>query len=195
MNFLAHAVLSFNDPQVLTGNMISDFVKGKARYNFRGGIQKGISLHREIDRFTDTHPQIMVAKEIFKPAYRLYSGAIVDVCMDFFLANDKTIFPAELALRDFTRHSYHQISSYLDECPEKFQVTFSKMKQYNWLFNYRFQWGIERSLAGLVNRAKYITDYRTAFRLFLDNSEALLSSYEIFFPQLQQEARRQFGSG
>ena len=29
MNYLAHAYLSFGDPDVLTGNMISDFVKGK----------------------------------------------------------------------------------------------------------------------------------------------------------------------
>lgn len=192
MNFLAHAVLSFNNPQVLTGNMISDFVKGKTRFNFIEGIQKGISLHRAIDRFTDTHQEIAAAKEIFKPAYRLYSGAIVDVCMDFFLANDKTIFPSELALQDFTRHTYQQIEPYLKVCPEKFQFAFSKMKQYNWLYNYRFEWGMERSLAGLVNRSKYMTDHHPAFQLFLANRLALHNYYVIFFPLLQDEARRQF---
>ena len=34
MNFLAHAFLSFNDPDILTGNMISDFVKGKQKFDF-----------------------------------------------------------------------------------------------------------------------------------------------------------------
>jgi acyl carrier protein phosphodiesterase len=29
MNYLAHAVLSFQQPDILTGNMISDFVKGR----------------------------------------------------------------------------------------------------------------------------------------------------------------------
>lgn len=29
MNYLAHAYLSFDEPEILVGNMISDFVKGK----------------------------------------------------------------------------------------------------------------------------------------------------------------------
>jgi acyl carrier protein phosphodiesterase len=29
MNYLAHAYLSFGEPDILAGNMISDFVKGK----------------------------------------------------------------------------------------------------------------------------------------------------------------------
>ncbi|MFM7357424.1 MAG: hypothetical protein ACKO1T_02505 [Sediminibacterium sp.] len=42
MNFLAHAVLSMNDPEILTGNMISDHVKGRKQYDFSPDIQKGI---------------------------------------------------------------------------------------------------------------------------------------------------------
>ena len=56
MNFLAHAYLSFNHPQILVGNMISDFVKGKSRLGLSGNINQGITLHREIDAFTETHP-------------------------------------------------------------------------------------------------------------------------------------------
>ncbi len=51
MNYLAHAYLSFHDPEVLVGNMISDFVKGKKQYDYPDGIQKGIRLHRIIDLF------------------------------------------------------------------------------------------------------------------------------------------------
>ena len=67
MNYLAHAYLSFGHKEVLTGNMISDFVKGKARFQYPEGIQKGIMLHRAIDDFTDTHPATAIAKEIFRP--------------------------------------------------------------------------------------------------------------------------------
>ncbi|MBK7121978.1 MAG: hypothetical protein IPH68_03715 [Chitinophagaceae bacterium] len=41
MNYLAHAYLSFNDPEILLGNMISDYIKGKNSliipYPFRKG--------------------------------------------------------------------------------------------------------------------------------------------------------------
>jgi acyl carrier protein phosphodiesterase len=40
MNYLAHAYLSFNEPGILTGNMISDFVKGKRKYDYSEIIQK-----------------------------------------------------------------------------------------------------------------------------------------------------------
>ena len=56
MNYLAHAYLSFNDPEILVGNMISDFVKGKKKFDYPLRIQAGIMLHRIIDEFTDGHP-------------------------------------------------------------------------------------------------------------------------------------------
>lgn len=34
MNYLAHAYFSFGDPAILTGNMISDYVKGKKQFDY-----------------------------------------------------------------------------------------------------------------------------------------------------------------
>ena len=75
MNFLAHAHLSFNHPQILVGNLISDFVKGKKQYEYTAAIHKGIQLHRAIDNFTDTHEATQKIKFFFRPQYRLYSFA------------------------------------------------------------------------------------------------------------------------
>src|ERR1700709_705966 len=94
MNYLAHAYLSFNDPEILIGNLISDFVKGKAKYDYPERILAGINLHRAIDNFTDTHDSTRIAKEVFRPYYRLYSGAFIDVVYDHFLATDATEFSA-----------------------------------------------------------------------------------------------------
>ena len=55
MNYLAHAFLSFRHPEILVGNMISDFVKGRKKDNYEDLVQKGIMLHRSIDSFTDLH--------------------------------------------------------------------------------------------------------------------------------------------
>ena len=62
MNYLAHAYLSFNIPEILVGNLISDFVKGKRKLDYPPGIRTGITLHRAIDTFTDTHPAIRDVK-------------------------------------------------------------------------------------------------------------------------------------
>ena len=72
--------------------MISDFVKGRDKFVFSGNIQKGIELHRHIDQFTDLHPATKKAMEVFRPYYRLYSGPIMDILYDHFLAKDPNLF-------------------------------------------------------------------------------------------------------
>lgn len=187
MNYLAHAYLSFNQPEILVGNMISDFVKGKKRYDFPKGIQLGITLHREIDRFTDEHTALINAKEIFRPAYRLYCGALVDVVFDHFLAIDTNEFTDD-KLRIFTTETYDTLNKYYDFFPEKFKLMFPYMQSQNWLYNYRHPWGIEKSLGGLVRRSKYMTESETAFRLFTENYHELEKCYRVFFPDIKDLA-------
>ena len=88
MNYLAHSYLSFGDSEILVGNMISDYVKGKKKFDYPLAIQKGIMLHRTIDTFTDTHPATKAAIVFFKPVVGTYAGAFVDVVYDHFLAKD-----------------------------------------------------------------------------------------------------------
>lgn len=75
MNFLAHAYLSLGKSGIITGNLISDFVKGKKQFEFPERVQAGIRLHRSIDEFTDKHESTRIIKSFFSPSYRLYSGA------------------------------------------------------------------------------------------------------------------------
>ena len=187
MNYLAHAYLSFDRPEILVGNMISDFVKGKKKFDYSKGIQTGISLHREIDRFTDDHPVTKNIKEIFRPAYRLYSGAIIDVLFDHFLALDENEF-TENKLNDFTINTYNTLSQYTDIFPEKFKLMFPYMKTQNWLYNYRLRWGIEKSLGGLVRRSKYMEESETAYRLFNENYELIKNAYKDFFPAVKEHS-------
>ncbi len=183
MNYLAHAYLSFHEPEILVGNMISDYVKGKKKFNYSPGIQKGMDLHRAIDTFTDNHAVTKKAKEIFRPHYRLYSGAFVDVLYDHYLATDKTIFSDD-SLKQFAADTYQILEPFTAVFPERFAVFFPYMKTQNWLYNYHERWGIEKSLHGVVRRAIYLTESATAFRLFEENFDELQQCYDAFFPEL-----------
>ena len=189
MNFLAHAHLSFGKAEILVGNMISDFVKGKDRFGFSGNIMSGITLHRNIDEFTDNHPATQKAKKIFRPSYRLYSGPITDILYDHYLANDRNEF-SEASLEAFTQTTYRQLEGHLSELPPRFLHAFTYMKADNWLFNYRKTEGIRSSLSGLVRRAAYLSESDTAFRLFIDHYEELRLCYEEFFPDVKQFAKQ-----
>jgi acyl carrier protein phosphodiesterase len=188
MNFLAHAYLSFNYPEIIAGNMISDFVKGKAQFSYPEGIQNGIRLHRQIDEYTDMHPATIAAKQLFRPYYRLYSGAIMDILYDHFLASDPTIF-TETSLKEFTSSIYTSLEEQSAHLPPVFIQVFAYMRTDNWLFNYRFPEGIRKSLRGLARRSTYLRESDTAYNLFLEHYVELQKYYQAFFPDLASFAR------
>lgn len=190
MNYLAHAYLSFNQPEILVGNIISDFVKGKKQFDFPENIHKGIILHRSIDAFTDEHEITKQAKKFFKPAVGLYAGAFVDVVYDHFLACDTTEFKDE-SLLHFSLSVYKTLSDYQHVLPPKFALMFPYMKMDNWLYNYRTLNGAEKSFAGLVRRAKYLNNSKPAFECFKNNYEALMQCYYSFFPAIKNFAYKQ----
>ena len=194
MNYLAHAYLSFNIPEIIIGNMISDFVKGKKKFIYSPGIQRGIVLHRAIDEFTDQHPVTRNAKLIFKPVYRLYAGAFVDVAYDHFLANDNNQFVSSTELCSFSSFIYATLNEFYSVLPTSFRKIFPHMQLYDWLYNYRSESGIQQSFGGLVKRAKYIDDSTSANRLLFDNYSLLQSCYNEFFPELKAYAAHQLRS-
>lgn len=182
MNYLAHAYLSFTDEQIV-GNFIEDFVKNSERLDYPLAIQKGIRLHREIDTYTDAHPIIHEAKKVFQPRVRLYSGAFVDIAMDYFLANDTSVYSEE-EWKEETERIYQVLEKHEKWLPEKLRLTLPNMKSNDWLFNYRHDWAIEKAFLNLKRRAKYLDEKTPVFDLFLKNKDKLKEHYEAFFPDL-----------
>jgi acyl carrier protein phosphodiesterase len=202
VNYLAHAWLSFGRPEILVGNMISDFVKGKKKFDYSRAIQQGITLHRSIDTFTDAHDMTRRAKTVFRADYGLYAGALVDVAYDHFLARDPVAWappenPATPAsddnavatrLKAFSQKTYQQLDAFRPLFPERFARMFPYMRSQDWLYNYRYREGIFNSFAGLVRRAAYMPDAAAACRIFEDRYEELGACYREFFPSLREHA-------
>ncbi|MCW3106325.1 MAG: hypothetical protein JWQ09_831 [Segetibacter sp.] len=181
MNFLAHAYLSFNHPGILVGNMISDFVKGKKRFDYTAEVQQGIILHRQIDAFTDLHEATKEARAFLKPAVGLYSGAFVDVAYDHFLANDINEF-SDASLQQHASETYKVLVANNDVLPAVFQKMLPYMQSQNWLYNYKSMSGTESSFGGVVRRASYLNSSAGVFDLFQKHYAALQSCYNAFFP-------------
>jgi acyl carrier protein phosphodiesterase len=173
--------------------MISDFIKGKARFNFSTNIQKGIMLHRSIDAFTDAHDATKKAKQFLKGEVGLYAGAFIDVVYDYFLANDKKEFNDE-SLYKFSVSVYSTLNEYENILPEKFVRIFPYMKHDNWLYNYKTLHGIEKSFNGLARRAKYLDSSNEVFVCFEKNYDALKDCYTAFFPDVKKFAYTEFVS-
>lgn len=155
MNLLAHAFLSFGDKDILCGNMMGDFIKGKKILDtFPDKIKTGILLHRKIDQFTDNHPSVIMARNIFKPDYHLYAGPIIDILFDHFLANDPKYFQNEKRLLDFTQNVYQQLAATKEYQTEEFKRLCMLLGSKNILFNYRNIGGLKTALYHLCKRMR-----------------------------------------
>ncbi len=178
MNYLGHAYLSFGNADILTGNIAGDHFKGKlSLQHLPEQIQKGAMLHRKIDSFTDAHPATARAKVWFREVYGLYSGPVIDVVFDHFLANDPKAFSSEKELFNFTQETYQKISTNEAYLPDGFASYFPHMREHNWLYGYRTMMGIQRSLNGLARRAKHIPPIEDAYKTFVTNYYALNQCY------------------
>ena len=183
MNYLAHAFLSFDQEDILVGNMLGDFVKGKHYLNWPKPIQQGILLHRFIDHTTDAHPLVHEAMDLFRPSFKLSNGIFVDIFFDHFLANDPQYFTHE-KLATFTQATYHSLMKHEGLFDEKMHTFFSYMKEYDWLYHYSKMEGIEKSIRGICKRYPKLGDAEMALQLFEKNYLKLQQLFTDFFVDL-----------
>ncbi len=185
MNFLAHLYLSGNDSNVMTGNFIGDFVKGRdLKEKFGGGIAKGIELHRAIDDFTDHHSVVKQSKTRLWPKYRHYSAVIVDIFYDHFLAAQWSLHSGEpLAL--YAERVYKIILNQQALLPDRVNQMLPYMVSGNWLVNYAKIEGIERALTGMARRASFESKMQEATVDLRNSYGGFQSEFNIFFPELK----------
>src|SRR5271170_5514627 len=120
MNQLAHAILSPPDDAVLVGNLTADWIKGRARRSLPTAMQSGMTLHRRIDTFTDTHPLVASCVAILSESgggWGRYSSILVDIFFDHLLAADWTRYSAQ-PLKQFVSHVYRTLHAYRLLLPE-----------------------------------------------------------------------------
>ncbi len=194
MNFLAHLYLSGDNTSVMLGNFIGDFVKGKNLIEKVGPeMAKGIELHREIDFFTDQHPIVRESKKRLRPKYRHYSGVIVDVFYDHYLAKNWKDYHHQL-LPDYADRVYNLIQKNNALLPERVNMMMPYMIKGNWLVNYATLDGIHRALSGMTRRTPYESKMDESISDLTENYEEFKTEFITFFPELRKHCKDWLGS-
>ncbi|GJM28892.1 MAG: ACP phosphodiesterase [Cyclobacteriaceae bacterium] len=182
MNFLAHAFLSFENPELMVGNFIADFVKGNDYLNYPDPVSNGIILHREIDQFTDEHRQFRHSKRRLHQDYGHYSGVIVDMYFDHFLAANFFKFHKK-PLSTFSLDVYQTVQSYPGAVPSNAEKILFYMSKGNWLFSYRQIAGIEQALKGVGRRTRFKSGLEFAGGTLRQHYWLFYQDFMIFFPK------------
>lgn len=172
---------------------MADGIRGKHFERFPLDVQKGIVLHRAIDTFTDAHPIFRESTKRLHGKFHHYSGVIVDVFYDHFLAKNWTRYSSE-DLVSFAENFYQSLQDNNEILTDKTKGMLPYMMQYNWLVSYETVTGIERILTQMDHRIKnnsnmrfsiedlklFYTEFEKEFTLFFEDlrifcSEKLLS--------------------
>ncbi|MEB2777287.1 ACP phosphodiesterase [Algoriphagus sp. D3-2-R+10] len=188
MNYLAHAYLSFGQDEVLVGNFIGDFVKGKMMNNFPLQVRNGIKLHREIDMFTDSHSLVRAGQSYLRPKFGHYSTVITDIYFDYFLAKNWSKY-SDLPLAEFTQNTFATLNRYQQYFPDRFASMFKWMVQDNWLLKYGEIEGIQQTLIGMSRRTRFDSKMEVAHLTLQEKEEEFQVIFFAFFEELETFAR------
>ena len=175
MNFLAHIYLSGEDDFVKIGNFMADSIRGSQYLDYPNSLQKGILLHRHIDSFTDAHPIYRKSKHRLHEKYGHYSGVIMDIAYDHFLAKNWSKYSNE-KLEDYAADFYQLIQDKYEILTERTKGMLPYMIGRNWLVSYATIAGLEMIL--------FQMDYKTKHRAHMQ--EAIVE-IQYFYTEFESE--------
>ena len=141
------------NPNIMIGNFIADGIKGQHYKNYDRDIQIGILLHRHIDTFTDSHKTVRQSTKRLHKKYSHYSGIIVDILYDHFLAKNWSKY-SETPLKHYVEHFYTSLNDNYEVLPTRIQKMMPYMITDNWLLSYASIEGISKVLSGMNQRTK-----------------------------------------
>ena len=153
MNYLAHIYLSGDQPGVIIGNFIADGIKGKKYQTYPKALQRGILLHRAIDSYTDSHPIVKQSTKRLHNKYSHYSGVIVDILYDHFLAKNWSNY-SDTPLNVYVDNFYDLLHDNYEILPVRIQKMIPYMVADNWLLSYASVEGIGKILYQMNQRTK-----------------------------------------
>ena len=188
MNFLAHIYLSGDNDLLKIGNFMADSIRGHAYENYPEEIKKGILLHRSIDSFTDAHPIYRQSKHRLHEKYGHYSGVIMDIFYDHFLAKNWKNY-SDTKLEDYAENFYLLLKENYDILTERAKGMMPYMIGRNWLVSYATIEGLEMIM--------FQMDYRTKHRVAMDESIVELkqfytefeNEFTLYFEELRQHCK------
>lgn len=195
MNFLAHVFLSGDQPEIMVGNFIGDFVKGRnLKERFTPSVARGIELHRVIDEFTDSHPVVAQSKSRLRPKYRHYAPVIVDVFYDHYLAQNWNLYHPD-PLSVFAAKTYQTLEDHSAMLPQDVVHMLPYMVSGNWLLNYSRVEGIQRTLTGMSRRTRFDSKMDESVDDLIKFHEAFGAEFALFFPDLERHAAEFLSQG
>jgi acyl carrier protein phosphodiesterase len=176
LNFLAHALLAGDDPALVVGGVIGDWIKGALPAGLPDDLARGVALHRAIDSHAESHSAFCLSRSRVSPQRRRYAGVLVDIYYDHLLARDWAAHHPVL-LKDFNEGVYRRIEARQDDLPSEAQRVMRLMAREDWLSSYARMDGVADVLARMSRRARQPNPLSGGEAELLADSEGFLRDF------------------
>ena len=153
MNWLAHVHLSEPSAAFRLGKILPDLVPARELTSLAPEYQRGITCHRRIDAFTDTHPCFRRSVARVPSDFRRFGGIIVDVLYDHFLSvnwGNHSDQPLRRCVDDF----YGSFDGHRAELPNSVWPILERMREQDWLGSYGDLAGVRLTLWRIGHRLR-----------------------------------------
>jgi len=181
MNYLAHTYLSGDNDNIKVGNFLGDWVKGSDYLKYPEDIKTGIMMHRNIDAFIDQHSIMHLSASRFRSRYARYSGVIIDILYDHYLANSWKDF-CVVPLRDYVNKLHNVMLNNFEILPPKLQNFLPGFMNERWIERYATIDGIRDVLETMSKRTSLPNE-----------TEFAISVIEAFYADFRHEFFDFFG--
>jgi acyl carrier protein phosphodiesterase len=192
MNYLAHIYLSGDSDEIIFGNFIGDFVKGNKYQQYPEQVAFGIRLHRNIDLFTDQHPNVRGSIDLLRPGYGRYAGIVTDVFFDHFLAVNWNEY-SSCTLRQFSKHAHAVFLSNFMLLPFRVKQFLPFLIQNKRLESYAHRESLFQVLEIMSRRTSLPANSQWAMQILNQEYDQFEALFRSFFPELIEYVETDFG--
>ncbi len=183
MNYLSHLFLAEDSEESKIGNLLGDFVKGRLDDSYSPEIIKGITTHRKVDSFTDSHEIVRKTKKLISPGRNKYSGVLVDIFFDHFLTLKWDNY-SDTDFNSFIEDTYKILLKYQDIYPLKGKALIPRIVQKDWLRKYGDYEGLSLVFDRMSQRVKRENPLKGSEVELRENYSEIEDNFNIFFPEV-----------
>lgn len=172
----------------MLGNLLGDFVKGPLTDQYPAGIMDGLRMHRAIDAFTDAHPVFQRSRTRISQPRRRYSGVIVDILYDHYLARNWHRFTDE-PLRAWANRVTAFLTEHQEIFPPRLRTFVEALPRERIFEAYGTRDGVRRTFEAMSERVERENPLAGAGEELARSHSDLQADFLEFFPELMWFAR------
>lgn len=185
MNFLGHLYFSNNDKDLMLSNLYGDFVRGKDYTHYSAKIQQGITLHRAIDNYIDTHPAVTELRLSLYEFLPKVAGVAIDLYFDHLLARTWELHHEENYF-EYLQAFYSHQSELEQEFKPEFANFIFHFRNRKWLDHYPTAFGLQKSCEGVSKRISFDNKLHAAPEIFYLKEAEISQCFDTYMVDAKQ---------